>query len=201
MKKNEIKKEFIKTLHEGLEEIIQSTPGKPKPKETVVTFDKSTNPYQVTFSERGFEINGTRFYSGIPVEGVEVSIVWVIIKKGVEMILENNFECNYKSVGGTYSCKHDDQINKYGCEICEINNTCEYCYWRESEHCKNCLVLPEHQKAIEEWREKEKKKLRRDDIEKYGKELTFAERSAMEMEESFKDAFKDMKRRLGYEEE
>lgn len=30
-------------------------------KETIVTFDKSTNPFQVSFSERGFEISGTRF--------------------------------------------------------------------------------------------------------------------------------------------
>lgn len=67
MKNNLVmKEELIKTLKESLEELTQSIPQqspalKPKPKETVVTFDKSTNPFEVIFSERGFEINGTRF--------------------------------------------------------------------------------------------------------------------------------------------
>jgi hypothetical protein len=88
MKKNKIKKEFIKTLHEGLEEIIQSTPGKPKPKETIVTFDKSTNPYQVTFSERGFEINGTRF----SFEFLETALskdVNIVLEKGQGLVLDS----------------------------------------------------------------------------------------------------------------
>lgn len=88
MKKNRIKKEFIKTLHEGLEEIIQSAPEKPKAKETVVTFDKSTNPYQVTFSERGFEIKGTRF----SFEFIETALskdVNIVLEKGEGLVLDS----------------------------------------------------------------------------------------------------------------
>ena len=88
MKKNKIKKEFIKTLHEGLEEIIQSAPEKSKAKETVVTFDKSTNPYQVIFSERGFEIKGTRF----SFEFLETALskdVNIVLEKGQGLVLDS----------------------------------------------------------------------------------------------------------------
>ncbi len=32
-----------------------------KPKETKVIFDKSTSPFEVVYSQRGFEISGVRF--------------------------------------------------------------------------------------------------------------------------------------------
>ena len=87
MKNNLVmKEELIKTLKESLEELTQSIPQpspvlKQKPKETVVTFDKSTNPFEVVFSERGFEINGTRF----SFEFLETAIskdITIILDKG-----------------------------------------------------------------------------------------------------------------------
>jgi len=92
MKKDKVKKELIKTLSEGLEEIIQSTPivptEKPKAKETVVTFDKSTSPYEVIFSERGFEINETR----LSFEFIETALskeVNIVLNKGKGLVLDS----------------------------------------------------------------------------------------------------------------
>jgi len=90
MKKNKIKKQFVKTLCEELEEAIQLTPAKPKvkPKETVVTFDKSTTPFQVNFSERGFEIAGTRF----SFEFLEIALskdVNIVLDKGQGLVLDS----------------------------------------------------------------------------------------------------------------
>lgn len=90
MKRNKINKQFVKTLQEGLEEIIQSAPGKPavKPKTTVVTFDKSTSPYEVIFSERGFEIGGTRF----SFEFLETALskdVNIVLNKGQGLVLDS----------------------------------------------------------------------------------------------------------------
>ena len=81
-----MKKDVIKIL----EEIAQSIPSVPKAKadETAVTFDKSTNPFRVIFSERGFEINETRF----SFEFIETALskdVNIVLNKGTGMVLDS----------------------------------------------------------------------------------------------------------------
>lgn len=94
MEKKKLKKEFIKKLQEGLEELSQQPSSIPasapsqKSKETVVTFDKSTSPYEVVFSERGFEINDTRF----SFEFIETALsknVNVVLDKGKGLVLDS----------------------------------------------------------------------------------------------------------------
>ena len=62
---NNKSKKALRILEEAVQQVAQlsgnNTQSMQKPKETVVVFDKSTNPYEVKFSERGFEINQTRF--------------------------------------------------------------------------------------------------------------------------------------------
>ncbi len=85
------KKEIIKNLYEGLEEISQIAPVAPqvsKPKETVVKFDKSTTPYEVKFSERGFEIGGTR----LSFELLETALskdINIVLDKGKGLVLDS----------------------------------------------------------------------------------------------------------------
>lgn len=56
----------------------------------------------------------------------------------------NNFECLYKSLGGTFCLHHDCEIGLNGieCNSCEMNNSCEYCTWNYSDikNCKKCSV-------------------------------------------------------------
>lgn len=52
MKDLNLKKRIYKVISEEFE---------PKPKSTKVIFDKSTKPFEVIFSERGFEVEGERF--------------------------------------------------------------------------------------------------------------------------------------------
>jgi len=90
MIKNNKKKEIVKTLQESLGEINQMNPGsvKPKAKETVVNFDKSTNPYEVIFSERGFEIQDTR----LSFEFIETALskeVNIVLGKGKGLVLDS----------------------------------------------------------------------------------------------------------------
>lgn len=84
MEKND-KKTLIKILNEELGEAINI--GKPKAKETIVTFDKSTKPFQVIFSERGFEIDETRF----SFEFIETALskdVNIVLNKGNGILLD-----------------------------------------------------------------------------------------------------------------
>jgi hypothetical protein len=89
---NKIKKEIIKNLQESLIKITEAlpvvTPTNSKPEETVVTFDKSTNPYEVIFSERGFEIKGTRFSFEF-IENALSKDVNIVLDKGKGLILDS----------------------------------------------------------------------------------------------------------------
>jgi hypothetical protein len=87
-----MKQDIVKKIKESLEEITQSLPAqatvKSKPKETVVVFDKSTNPFEVKFSERGFEINDTRF----SFEFIETALskeVNIVLEKGNGIVLDS----------------------------------------------------------------------------------------------------------------
>jgi len=58
-----------------------------KPKSTKVIFDKSTNPFEVTFSLRGFEIGGERF----SFEFIETALsknVFLVLNNGKGMTLD-----------------------------------------------------------------------------------------------------------------
>lgn len=98
MEKNKVKKSLVKKLKEGFGEAANQIAApaiagaesaiKPKPKETVVKFDKSTNPFDVKFSERGFEINETRF----SFEFLETALskdVNVVLDKGNGLVLDS----------------------------------------------------------------------------------------------------------------
>jgi hypothetical protein len=58
--------------------------------------------------------------------------------------MNNNFECKYMSVGGTFCFHYDYEIglNDTECHNCEANNNCECCDWKTShpENCKDCIV-------------------------------------------------------------
>lgn len=90
---NKAKKQFIKNLQEGLESLMKNSEvpaAAPvvKPKETVVTFDKNTSPFEVIFSERGFEISDTRF----SFEFLETAIskdINIILNKGQGLTLDS----------------------------------------------------------------------------------------------------------------
>ena len=89
MAKKVIKENIVKTLQENLSEIGQVPSAvKPSAKNTVVVFDKSTNPYKVTFSERGFDINGTR----LSFEFIETALskeVSITLDKGKGLVLDS----------------------------------------------------------------------------------------------------------------
>jgi hypothetical protein len=61
----------IKNLSENMQ---------PKAKTTKVIFDKSTKPFEVKFSERGFEIGGERF---------SFEFIEDALSKNVHLILDN----------------------------------------------------------------------------------------------------------------
>lgn len=89
--KKEDRKKIIKTLFEELEKTTQpggiETP-KVKAKETVVKFDTNTSPYEVIFSERGFEISGTRF----SFEFLETALskeINIVLEKGSGLVLDS----------------------------------------------------------------------------------------------------------------
>jgi hypothetical protein len=58
--KSNINEKIVQKIKEGVENIKEALPAG-QPKSTKVVFDKSTNPYEVIFSERGFEVEGERF--------------------------------------------------------------------------------------------------------------------------------------------
>jgi len=96
-------KEIVKVLQERLMEIAQAapipsslppasapTPVAAKPKEVVVTFDKSRSnaAFNVSYSERGFEINGTR----LSFEFIETALakeINIVLDKGNGIILDS----------------------------------------------------------------------------------------------------------------
>ena len=87
-----MKKDMVKKVLESLHEVVQTIPTTPiqkaKPKETVVVFDKSTSPFKVIFSERGFEIDNTRF----SFEFIETALskdVNIVLDKGNGLILDS----------------------------------------------------------------------------------------------------------------
>jgi len=100
MKKNEVKQKIVESLKENLDALTKAVPTKlpsmpmnPEPtnvkaKETVVTFDKSTSPFEVKYSERGFEINGTR----LSFELIETALskeVNIVLDKGKGVVLDS----------------------------------------------------------------------------------------------------------------
>jgi hypothetical protein len=99
MEKNKVKKSLVNKLKEGFEGAANQvgtpniTPGaelaaKSKPKETVVKFDKSTNPFDVKFSERGFEISETRFSFEF-LENALSKDVNIVLNKGNGLVLDS----------------------------------------------------------------------------------------------------------------
>lgn len=104
MKKDNRKAQFIKTICENLKGMNQaginkteqaqgSSPILPrqsfkKAKETVVIFDKATSPFEVAFSERGFEINKTR----LSFEFIETALskdANIVLNKGNGLVLDS----------------------------------------------------------------------------------------------------------------
>ena len=94
--KNSVKKNLVKSLKEGLGSLsnsVQNTnssieAAKAKAKVTVVTFDKSTSPFEVKFSERGFEINDTR----LSFEFIETALakeINIVLEKGKGIVLDS----------------------------------------------------------------------------------------------------------------
>ena len=64
--------------------------------------------------------------------------------------MKNNFECRYKSVGGTFCFYYDkdiiDDLKNNECDNCEINNYCDCCDWKKimyPENCKSCSIWNE----------------------------------------------------------
>ena len=85
--KDQIKNKVIKKLLENIRNVAPSTIEQ-KPKKTVVTFDKSTKPFEVTYSERGFDIGGTR----LSFEFIEAAIskdVNIVLDKGKGLVLDS----------------------------------------------------------------------------------------------------------------
>lgn len=100
MEKNEIKQKLVQSLREGIGSLaktplsnpssmaVGTDPSKMKASETVVTFDKSTSPFEVKFSERGFEINGTR----LSFELIETALskdINIVLDKGKGVVLDS----------------------------------------------------------------------------------------------------------------
>ena len=87
-----MKKELINKLQESLQELVQSMPMqqavRPKAKETVVTFDKNTQPFQVKFSERGFEIEETRFSFDFLKQALNKEVN-IVLGKGNGLVLDS----------------------------------------------------------------------------------------------------------------
>ena len=88
--KESLKRKLMEDLKSGINGIVQpgAVGAKQKPKETVVVFDKSTTPFQVIFSERGFEIANTRF----SFEFIEVALskdVNIVLEKGNGLVLDS----------------------------------------------------------------------------------------------------------------
>jgi hypothetical protein len=78
------KKRILKKIQKKLEEQYL----KPTAKETVVMFDKSTNPFEVRFSERGFEVQDTRF----SFEFLETALskdVNIVLNNGQGLVLDS----------------------------------------------------------------------------------------------------------------
>ena len=48
--------------------------------------------------------------------------------------MKEGFECCYMSVGGTYCFYFDkeivDDLGNEECDVCDMNQSCEYCYWK-----------------------------------------------------------------------
>lgn len=108
MEKNKIKQKLVKNLIEGIGSLAKApapapapvpnpkgpssmamgTEPKVKAKETVVTFDKSTSPFEVKFSERGFEINGTRLSFEL-IETVLSKDINITLDKGKGVVLDS----------------------------------------------------------------------------------------------------------------
>lgn len=90
MNKSNLKERVIRELAQNIEAKKQQPTApapKQKTKETIVAFDKSTNPFEVKFSERGFEIDGTR----LSFELLETALskdVNIVLDKGSGLVLD-----------------------------------------------------------------------------------------------------------------
>jgi hypothetical protein len=83
---DKLKNEIVKRLKEGVLSMQEALPAG-KPKETRVVFDKSTKPFEVNFSERGFEIGGERF----SFEFIETALshnVNIVLENGKGLVLD-----------------------------------------------------------------------------------------------------------------
>ena len=59
--------------------------------------------------------------------------------------MEDNFECRYVSIGGTYCFHYDEEIvddlGNNECNDCDMNKSCKYCHWglaKMQDICKDC---------------------------------------------------------------
>lgn len=77
--KEEIKDKILEMVKDRIQSIKEALPPG-KPKTTKVIFDKSTNPYTVKFSERGFEIGGERF---------SFEFLETALSKNINIVLDN----------------------------------------------------------------------------------------------------------------
>lgn len=74
-----IKDKILEMVKDGFQSIKEALPPG-KPKETKVIFDKSTKPFEVIFSERGFEVDGERF---------SFEFIETALSKNINIVLEN----------------------------------------------------------------------------------------------------------------
>jgi len=81
----ENKKHIVDSIKKAFEIIKENI--EQKPKSTKVIFDKSTNPFEITFSMRGFEVEGERF----SFEFIETALsknVFLVLNNGKGMTLD-----------------------------------------------------------------------------------------------------------------
>lgn len=89
MKNDDIQNEILRVLKEGIEKMKTIHEDiAPEINNTKVIFDKSTQPFEVEYSERGFEINGVRF----SFEFLETALskkVFIVLDKGQGITLDS----------------------------------------------------------------------------------------------------------------
>jgi len=81
-------KEMKKIRNTSKEVKVLSENSAPEVRGTKVIFDKSTNSFEVDYSERGFEINGVRFSFEF-LEDALAKKVYLILDEGRGMTLDN----------------------------------------------------------------------------------------------------------------
>lgn len=87
--KQKIENKVLKILKEGISKIKAVNENtNTEAKETKVIFDKSTQPFEVVYSERGFDINGVRFSFDF-LETALSKKVHIALDEGKGLVLDN----------------------------------------------------------------------------------------------------------------